>query len=100
MLLQLAGSKRFTLVDHRPLHGLSTYPAAFLVSRLERRAPGVYASAPPPPPGTPLAKRDVAENFPLVNVSAPDPSRHPLYRHAKTATVEVSAHALPRHSAL
>lgn len=94
VLMQLAGTKRFTLVDPQPLHGLTTYPSVQRVVRLERLGPGRYA----PEPSAAAREREgegaapvTAKHFPLVNVSRPDLARHPLFRFARVTTVEVPA---------
>ena len=46
VLLQLSGTKRFTLVDPGPLHGLTAYPSRLRVRKMHRRAAGVYEYAP------------------------------------------------------
>eukprot|EP00966_Prymnesium_polylepis_P241439 5583738-Prymnesium_polylepis.1 len=94
MLIQLAGTKRFTLIDPRPLHGLATYPSVQPVAELRRGAPGQYDEL------DPVASELPVGNFPLVNVTSPDLRRHPLYKHARVATVDVpegSALILPAY---
>ncbi len=92
ILVQLSGTKRVTLIDPTPLHGLTTYPSVLNVSEIARLGPGRYAPAD-------AAGRSVT-HFPLVNVSHPDYDRHPLYRHARAVTVDVpegSALVLPAY---
>ena len=94
ILVQLSGSKRVTLIDPTPLHGLTTYPSVLNVSDIARLGPGRYEYAP-----ADAAGRSVT-HFPLVNVSHPDYDRHPLYRHARAVTVDVpegSALVLPAY---
>ena len=79
---QLAGQKRFTLIDPHPLHGLTAYPTRLRVRDSLRHAPDQYESSPEPSPRT-------YDNFPLVNVVTPDASRHPLFKHATVIDVEV-----------
>lgn len=82
VLLQLSGTKRFTLIAPYPLHGLAAYPTVLPIEEYERLAPGVYQT------GQEATDR-VARHFPLVNVTHPDFERHPLFRHARTVTVDV-----------
>ena len=90
VLLQLSGTKRFTLFAPAPLHGLTAYPRTLPCVWLERRGPGDYRTvsealrsrAPQPP--------SMATNFGSVNASAPDLEVHPLARHARVGTVEVA----------
>jgi hypothetical protein len=94
MLIQLAGTKRFTLIDPRPLHGLAAYPSVQPVVELRRGAPGQYHQLDPVDTELPIG------NFPLVNVTSPDLRRHPLYKHARVATIDVpegSALVLPAY---
>ena len=97
VLVQLCGSKRFTLIDPAPLHGLTAYPSLQTVAPLTRAAPGEYsasascegaASGEGGAQGDTAARRTVA-HFPLVNVTHPDLARHPLFRHARVMVVDV-----------
>ena len=99
VLLQLSGTKRFTLVAPAPLHGLSAYPSSLPVDRLRRVAPGVYeADTCSEEEGSSEADDDLDDdagtprrvnNFPLVNMSDPDVAAHPLFHHAQVMTVDV-----------
>lgn len=85
ILLQLSGTKRFTLVAPQPLHGLTVYPTVLPIEAFDRREAGDYESV-----GV-LAGRN-ARNFPLVDPTDPDASEdYPLFRGARTVEVEVPA---------
>ena len=88
LLVQLRGSKRFTLIDPTPLGGLTPYPTRLLRQRLARRAPGEYELAQPDDDPT------VLRNFPLVGL-AEDGTRETrfdtLFRHARVTTIDVPA---------
>ena len=94
LLIQLAGTKRFTLIDPRPLHGISVYPSVQPVAELRRHARGWYEQLQPDPTEYPIG------NFPLVNATSPDLRRHPLFKYARLVTIDVpegSALVLPAH---
>jgi len=80
VLLQLSGTKRFTLID--PARLQTAYPAVMRIEKLERVSPGVYERK--------LTEREI-DNFPLVNVTHPDYERFPLLRDAHIMTVDVPA---------
>lgn len=88
VLLQLSGTKRFTLVAPGPLHGLTAYPSLLPAQRLERRSEGVYEAERTVPDGSDGTRRAL-KHFALLNASAPDIVRFPLSRHARTITVDV-----------
>ena len=71
ILLQLSGTKKFTIVD--PARLPASYPCVQLMTQLVRRAPGVFDAR--------ETEREL-DNFPLVNVTHPDLARHPLFRDA------------------
>lgn len=85
VLLQLSGTKRFTLFAPQPLHGLTVHPTVLDVLELEREAPGIYRHT---SAGRP--QRSV-RHFPAVNVTQPDLQAHPLFRHAAKMVVDVPA---------
>ena len=87
VLLQLSGTKRFTLVAPGPLHGLTAYPSLLPAQRLERRSEGVY-QAEAISDGCD-GERRALKHFALLNASAPDIVRFPLSRHARIITVDV-----------
>ena len=74
-----------------PLHGLTTYPCAQNVAEMARLAPGLYElpRVTRPDGGVDGHVSASATHFPLVNVTHPDYGRHPLYRHARSVTVDV-----------
>jgi len=93
ILLQLAGTKTFTLVDPRPLCGLTPYPCIQHMSPLARTAPGEFG------PDRAAAPKTIS-NFPLASVSEPDLARHALFRYARVRSVHVgegSALLLPAY---
>jgi len=80
VLLQVSGTKRFTLIDPARLH--TAYPAVMLMENLVRTGAGQFEPR--------LTSREV-DNFPLANITHPDYDRHPLLRDAHVMTVEVPA---------
>ena len=78
--MQLSGTKKFTIIDPARLH--TAYPCVQKMMQLRRTAPGAFEQV--------LTDREL-DNFPLVNVTHPDLSRHPLYRDSSVFTVEVKA---------
>jgi hypothetical protein len=80
VLLQVAGSKRFTILDPARLH--TAYPAVFKQDQLVRVGPGEFEVK--------ETDREI-DNFPLVNVTHPDLARHPLFRDAHVITIDVPA---------
>ena len=88
VLLQMQGTKRFTLVDPRPLDGLVTYPSRLPVARLARRAEGEYEYEWGGDGEQQRATRTY-DNFPLANVTHPDLAAMPLMAFARVATVDV-----------
>ena len=92
VLIQLSGSKRFTLLSPEPLHGLTAYPSLLDVTELDRVSAGRFES-------NGRTGRTLS-HFPLANVTHPDLARHPLLRMARKTTVEVpegSALLLPAY---
>ena len=89
VLLQLSGTKRFTLVAPEPLHGLTAYPSRLHARPLRRTAPGIYEAegngdaSPTGDDGRTLSQ------FTLLNASQPDTERFPLARFARTTVVDV-----------
>ena len=71
VLLQLSGTKVFTIVDPARLH--TAYPCVAYLQQLKRVAPGKFE--------TQLTDREL-DNFPLVNITHPDLERHPLFKEA------------------
>uniref|UniRef100_A0A7S0IZ20 JmjC domain-containing protein n=1 Tax=Calcidiscus leptoporus TaxID=127549 RepID=A0A7S0IZ20_9EUKA len=82
VLLQLSGSKRFTVIDPARLH--TAYPCVMQMESYVRVAPGVFE--------TRIVDREI-DNFPLVNVSHPDFERFPLFKDAHVMTIDVPAGA-------
>ena len=78
--MQISGTKRITIVDPARLH--TAYPCVQKIMQLQRTGPGTFTQR--------LTDREL-DNFPLVNVTHPDLSRHPLYRDSNVFTVEVCA---------
>tara|TARA_B110001452_G_scaffold95433_1_gene78862 strand:- start:1506 stop:2804 length:1299 start_codon:yes stop_codon:yes gene_type:complete len=78
LLMQLAGVKKFTIVDPARLH--TAYPCVQKMLQLKRTAPGVFTEQ--------MTEREL-DNFPLVNVTHPDFERHPLYKDSHVFTVEM-----------
>ena len=78
--MQISGTKRITIVDPARLH--TAYPCVQKMMQLQRTGPGTFTQR--------LTDREL-DNFPLVNVTHPDLSRHPLYRDSNVFTVEVCA---------
>ena len=68
VLLQLSGTKRFTIIDPARLH--TAYPCVAYLQQLKRVAPGKFETI--------ITSREL-DNFPLLNVTHPDRRRHPLY---------------------
>ena len=87
VLLQLSGTKRFTLVAPAPLHGLTAYPSLLPARRLTRRSEGVYEAE--TVSDVHDGSRRALKHFALLNASAPDLARFPLSRHARTVTIDV-----------
>ena len=78
VLLQIAGTKRFTIID--PARMQTAYPCVAYLQQLKRTAPGVFETI--------LTSREL-DNFPLLNVSSPDLDRHPLAKEAHVFTVDL-----------
>lgn len=88
LLIQLQGSKRFTLIDPTPICGLAPCPATVPAASVVRRGPGQYEIEPLPS----ADERATYDNFPLV--CAGEASRAPLaplFEHAHLTTVDVHA---------
>ena len=88
LLIQLQGSKRFTLIDPTPICGLAPCPATVPAASVMRRGPGRYEIEPLPS----ADERATYANFPLV--CAGEASRAPLtplFEHAHLTTVDVNA---------
>ena len=83
VLVQLSGTKRFTLIDPRPLDGLLAYPAELPVALLEREAAGRYKY------DWEASGTRSYDNFPLANVTHPCLESTPLMAYARTVTVDV-----------
>jgi hypothetical protein len=86
VLMQLAGSKTFLLVDPAPLCGLTTYPCTQTSVPLHRDSPGCFSLRLGAAGGPDAA---TTSNFPLASLSEPDLERHPLLRHARVRSVTV-----------
>lgn len=78
VLVQLSGSKRFTIID--PARVNTAYPCVAYLSQLKRVRQGVFERH--------VTSREL-DNFPLLNVSHPDLKRHPLAKDAHVFTVDV-----------
>lgn len=76
VLMQISGTKKFTVIDPARLH--TAYPCVAYLSQLKRVGPGRFERV--------LTSREL-DNFPLVNVTHPDLSRHPLFAEASPFTV-------------
>ena len=83
VLIQLSGTKRFTLVAPAPLHGLTAYPSRLPVRALRRRAAGIFDEE------EPQDEDEQRSHFTLCDPTAPDLERFPLFRFARTVTVDV-----------
>lgn len=93
LLLQLAGSKTFRLVDPAPLGGLTAHPTRELPAvPLMRSTRGTYTLG--------ASNGEIRRNFPLVGIDEMEAAeenkddamaRWPLWRHARTVSVEVPA---------
>lgn len=93
VLVQMKGTKRFTLIDPAPLDGLTVHPCRVPVAKLDRPAAGQYRYADEEDVGA-AATSDVQpprtyDNFPLANATHPDLAATPLMAHARTITVDV-----------
>jgi len=79
VLLQLSGTKRFTILD--PARLQAAYPCVAYLQQLKRKAPGVFERQ--------ITAREL-DNFPLLNITHPDTRRHPLFKEATvfTATLQ------------
>lgn len=79
VLLQVSGSKRFTIID--PARMQTAYPCVAYLAQLKRVAPGQFERV--------MTSREL-DNFPLLNVTHPDLQRHPLFAdsHPFTVTLE------------
>lgn len=84
VLLQISGTKRFTMVD--PTGMEAVYPCVMKMEQLTRVAPGQY---------TKEVLHQERDNLALVNFTHPDLKRHPRFKHARIFTVD-----LPPGSAL
>ena len=65
---------------HHCVHG--AYRCVQKMAQLHRTGPGTFEQR--------MTDREL-DNFPLVNVTHPDLSRHPLYRDSSVFTIEVYA---------
>jgi len=79
VLLQLSGSKRFTIIDPARLN--TAYPCVAYLQQLKRVAPGKFERV--------LTPREL-DNFPLLNVTHPDLERHPLSKDAHVFQVTIN----------
>jgi len=80
VLLQLSGSKRFTIID--PARMQTAYPCIQRMKTWQRVSRGVFRGK--------VEDREI-DNFPLVNLTHPDFKRHPMFRDASVFSVEVPA---------
>jgi len=80
VLLQVAGTKKFTIIDPARLN--TAYPCVAYLQQLKRVAPGEFEYV--------MTEREL-DNFPLLNVSHPDLERHPLAKEAHAFEVTVRA---------
>ena len=87
VLLQLSGTKRFTLIAPGPYHGLTAYPSVLPARELQRVAPGVFESRSTGDKDPSVGR--TLSHFALVNASKPDLGCFPLSRLARTLTVDV-----------
>ena len=78
VLMQISGSKRFTIIDPARMH--TAYPCVAYLSQLKRVGPGKFERT--------VTEREL-DNFPLVNLTHPDLARHPLFREASPFTVDL-----------
>lgn len=78
VLLQVSGSKTFTIIDPATLH--AAYPCVAYLEQLRRVGPGKFDAV--------VTPREL-DNFPLVNVTHPDLHRHPLFKDAITFQITV-----------
>ena len=78
VLMQISGSKRFTIIDPARLN--TAYPCVAYLSQLKRVAPGIFERR--------LTSREL-DNFPLLNVSHPDLERHPLAAESHKIVVDL-----------
>eukprot|EP00935_MAST-01C_sp_MAST-1C-sp1_P000833 g833.t1 len=84
VLVQLVGSKRIKLVD--PFRSHAVYLAKMEVAELQRvkkRGGGFTRNR------QQAEKKNIVDNFPLVNASMPDPTRHPLWKEAMPLDIEL-----------
>ena len=82
MMLQLSGTKRFTLVEPMPqLASAHLYYPVLRKQEVVRHAPGVFERGE-------LTDSGVT-SFPLVNISHPDLARHPMHAHANVISLEL-----------
>lgn len=77
VLLQISGTKRFTILDPAKLQ--AAYPCVAYIKQLRRVGPGQFAE--------PMITSREVDNFPLVNITHPDYERYPLLKEAKVFTV-------------
>jgi len=80
VLLQLSGSKRFTVID--PARMQTAYPCVQRLKRWQRLSRGEFRGV--------VEDREI-DNFPLLNISHPDLERHPLFKESHSFTIEVPA---------
>ena len=95
MVLQLSGTKRWTLVNPEGAYRKwPLYPAYLRHWDLARVSPGKYEARPAwntmhrGGDGSASAPK-VASHFPLVNVTHPDYVSHPLFAHAEVREIEL-----------
>lgn len=86
LLMQLAGSKTFLLVDPAPLCGLTTYPCTQTLAPLRRESTGRFSLH---LGATDASDSATASNFPLASITEPDLKKHPLFCHARVRAVTV-----------
>ena len=75
VLLQISGTKKFTIIDPARMH--TAYPCVAYLQQLRRVRAGVFEQS--------VTEREL-DNFPLVNVTDPDLERHPLFKEAQVFT--------------
>jgi len=84
VLLQLRGSKTFTVIDPGPLHGITAYPGFMRSTPLDRLGPGQYRENGYEEPA-------LTAHFPLVNLKSPNLELHPLFAHSRVMRIRVRA---------
>ena len=93
LLLQLKGTKRFTLIDPTPICGLAPCPITVPCARLVRKGRGRYEVRPVP---AEASERSTFDNFPLLQLQSIEEEKargrlQALAQHARVVTVDVKA---------